>query len=198
MEENKSGLATAGLVLGIIAICTSFLPLINNLSFGLALIGICFSIVCLIKKKSVKKSIVVVIICVLACVITLNSQKVLSDSFNEVSKDFDKMSGNSTEEVLKNDVDVTLGKFTAKEDKYGITDTKLTVKIKNKTNEKKSISVEIEAVDKDGNRIDTDTVYANDLGAGQSQSLDAFTLVSSKNIKKLKKATFKIIEASIY
>ena len=33
MEENKkSGLGTAGLVLGIIGVCTSFIPIINNLS----------------------------------------------------------------------------------------------------------------------------------------------------------------------
>ena len=41
-ETNKSGFATAGLVLGIIGVCTSFIPIVNNLSFILALIGILF------------------------------------------------------------------------------------------------------------------------------------------------------------
>ena len=33
MENKKSGLATAGLVLGIIGICLSFIPIINNAAF---------------------------------------------------------------------------------------------------------------------------------------------------------------------
>lgn len=32
-NTKKSGFATAGIVLGIIGICTSFIPIINNLSF---------------------------------------------------------------------------------------------------------------------------------------------------------------------
>ena len=51
-EIKKSGFATAGLVLGIIGICTSFIPIINNLSFVLGLIGILFCVVSLIKKAS--------------------------------------------------------------------------------------------------------------------------------------------------
>ena len=44
-EIKKSGFATAGLVLGIIGICTSFIPIVNNLSFVLGLIGILFGVV---------------------------------------------------------------------------------------------------------------------------------------------------------
>lgn len=44
-EKKKSGFATAGLVLGIIGICTSFIPILNNISFILGLIGILFGIV---------------------------------------------------------------------------------------------------------------------------------------------------------
>lgn len=51
-EKRKSGFATASLVLGIIALCTSFIPIINNMSFILALIAIVFSIVALVKKAS--------------------------------------------------------------------------------------------------------------------------------------------------
>ena len=52
MEETKkkSGFATAGLVLGIIGLCTSFIPIINNVSFILALIGGIFAIISLFKK----------------------------------------------------------------------------------------------------------------------------------------------------
>ena len=66
MEEEvvkKSGFGTTSLVLGIIGVCTSFLPIINNLSFVLGLIGAIFGIICLIKKASKGKAIAGVILC---------------------------------------------------------------------------------------------------------------------------------------
>ena len=41
-EKEKSGFGTASLVLEIIGICTSFIPIINNLSFVLGLMGLLF------------------------------------------------------------------------------------------------------------------------------------------------------------
>lgn len=197
-EKKKSGFATAGLVLGIIGICTSFIPIVNNLSFVLGAIGVIFAVISLVKKASKGQAIAGVILCVLAIVITINSQKALSDSLNEVSANLDKASGASTEEVLANDANVELGKFEVTKDSYGMTDTKLTVKVTNKTTEKKSFNFHIEAVDATGARINEDYVYANDLAAGQSQSFDIFTYVSSDKLNSMKNATFKIIEASMY
>ena len=197
-EKKKSGFATAGLVLGIIGLCTSFIPIINNVSFILGLIGIIFGIISLIKKASKGQAIAGVILCILAIVITINSQQVLSDSLNEVSSNLDKATGSSTEEVLANDANVELGDFEVIKGSYGITNTKLTVKVTNKTTEKKSFSFHIEAIDSSGARINEDYVYANDLAAGQSQNFDIFTLVSSDKIDSMKNATFKIIEASMY
>ena len=51
-ERKKSGFGTAGLVLGIIGVCTSFIPIVNNVSFVLGLIGGILAIVSLIKKAS--------------------------------------------------------------------------------------------------------------------------------------------------
>lgn len=197
-EKKKSGFATAGLVLGIIGICTSFIPIVNNLSFVLGAIGVIFAVISLVKKASKGQAIAGVILCVLAIVITINSQKALSDSLNEVSANLDKASGASTEEVLANDANVELGKFEVTKDSYGMTDTKLTVKVTNKTTEKKSFNFHIEAVDATGARINEDYVYANDLAAGQNQSFDIFTYVSSDKLNSMKNATFKIIEASMY
>lgn len=197
-EKKKSGFATAGLVLGIIGMCTSFIPIINNLSFILGLIGIIFGIVSLMKKASKGQAIAGVLLCILAIIITINSQKALSDSLNEVSSNLDKATGSSTEEVLANDVDVELGDFEVIKGSYGITTTKLTVKVTNKTTEKKSFNFHIEAIDGSGTRINEDYIYANDLAAGQSQSFDTFTLVTSDKIELMENATFKIIEASMY
>ena len=196
-EKRKSGLATAGLVLGIIGICTSFIPIINNISFILALTGTIFGIVALVKKASKGQAIAAIILCILTIVITVNSQKSVSDSLNTWSQDIDKAAGNSTEEVLKNDVDVQLGNFQITKGSY-TTETVLKATIKNKTNETKSFNIQIEAVDANGNRIATDYIYANNLNAGQSQEFKSFEYVESEKIEQLRNATFKIVEASVY
>lgn len=197
-ETNKSGFATAGLVLGIIGVCTSFIPIVNNLSFILGLIGILFAIVSLVKKASKGQAIAGIIICVLAIVITINSQQALSDSLNAVSSELDKATGNSTEQILKNDVEVSLGNFEVKKGEYGITETKLKVNVKNKTSETKSFSIQVEAVDSNGTRLATDYIYANSLGSGQNQEFKIFEYVESEKIESIKNATFKIVEVSMY
>ena len=74
----------------------------------------------------------------------------------------------------------------------------MTVKVTNKTSETKSFNLHIEAVDESGARINEDYVYANDLAAGQSQSFDIFTYVSSDKLNAMQNATFKIVEASMF
>lgn len=195
---QKSGFATASLVLGIIGLCTSFIPFINNLSAILGLIAIIFGIVSLCKKASKGMAIAGIIISILTIVAVVNSQKALSDSLDTLSKGLDKATGSSTEEVLKNDADVVLGNFEVTKGQYGITNTKLTVKVTNKTSETKSFSIQVEAVDTTGARINQDYVYANNLGAGQEQDFEIFTYINSDKLEAMQNATFKIVEASIY
>lgn len=190
-EVKKSGLATASLVLGIVGIALSFIPIINNAAFILGVFAVILGIIPFIKKASRGKAIAGLILGVLAIFITLSLQ---SEWGNELDKNF----GNSTEEVLAEDVNVTLGSFVATTDKYGLTDTKLVVTVKNITDEQKSYSFHIEAVDTEGKRIDDDYVYVNDLSAGQSQDFEAFTYVESDKIEAMKVASFNIIEASSY
>ena len=197
LETQKSSLCTAGLVLGIIGVCTSFIPIINNLSFIMGVLAVIFGLVS-IKKASKGKMIATVIVGILAIIITLNAQQSLSDSLDTLSEDLDTASGENTEQVLANDVNVVLGDFEATTDEYGLTDTKLTVRVTNKTNETKSFSIQVEAVDSNGNRINQDYVYANNLTAGQSQDFDIFQFVSSDQIKVMQNATFNIVEASAY
>ena len=196
-ETQKSSLCTAGLVLGIIGVCTSFIPIVNNLSFVMGILAVIFGLVS-IKKASKGKMIATVILGILAIIITLNSQKAVSDSLDALSENLDTASGENTEQVLANDVDVVLGDFEVTTDEYGLNDTKLTVKVTNKTNETKSFSIQVEAVDANGNRINQDYVYANNLTAGQSQDFDIFQFVSSDQIEPMQNATFNIVEASAY
>lgn len=177
-QTKRSGFATAGLVLGII--------------------GVVFAIISLAKKASKGKAIAALILSALAIIITLSAQQAAGEALNEVGQELDKATGASTEEVLQNDVNVELGKFNVTTDEYGITKTKMTVKVTNKTNETKSFNIQVEAVDVDGNRISQDYVYANNLTAGQSQDFNIFEFIASEDIEKMQSATFNIVEASSF
>lgn len=201
MYKEKSGLATASLVLGIIGVCLSFIPIVNNVAFVLGVLGIIFSFSPLIKNKSRGKAIAGLILGVLAVVITLYMQKTVSDAVDDAVDDFNnsigEMSGDKTDEILEKCLDVQIGEFKVDEGEY-LTETELAVTVKNKGDEKYSFSVTIEAVDKDGNRIDSDIAYINDLNAGQSTTEKLFYFVSSDKIEDLKNAEFKILEVSKY
>src|SRR5699024_9241649 len=97
-------------------------------------IAIIFGIVALIQKAGKGKIIVTIILGILSIIITLNSQKALSDSFNAISNDLDNALGSSTEEILANDADVIIGNFEVTNGEY-LTETKLNVKVTNKTSE---------------------------------------------------------------
>lgn len=194
-EKKKSGLAVAGLVLGIIGICLSFIPIINNVAFFLGILAIIFGVITLVKKVGGGKAIAALVLGILSIIITLAMQSAISDALDETSKELDKITGESTEEVLKTDVDVKVGEFVVKEGEY-LTETELVVDVKNLTDKKKSFTIHIEAIAEDGSRIDDDYVYANDLNAGQSQQFKIFEYVENEKLDAMKKATFKIVEAS--
>ena len=196
--KNSSGLATAGMVLGIIGVVLSFIPIINNIAFFIGILALIFGIIGIVKKAGKGKAIAGIVLGILSIAITLAMQSAVSDSIDETSKELDKITGNSTEEVLKTEVNVTLGDLQISKDEYGLTDSKMVVTVKNITDKKKSYSLHIEAVDANGNRIQEDYVYANDLSAGQTQNFEIFTYIEDSKIDGMKAATFKIIEASAY
>ena len=201
VTKKKSGLATAGMVLGIIGVCLSFIPIVNNACFFLGALAIIFGIIALLKKRSIAKSITAVICGILAIAITLAMQaavlNAIDDAFDDFDEDMDYLSGEKTNEILEKYLDVSIGKFQVIEYEY-YNDCKLEVTIKNKSEEKASFEIKIEAIDNNGNRIESDTIYANDLGAGQSQKFDIFTLITSDKYSDMQGASFKVFEASMY
>lgn len=207
-KTRKSGFATAGLVLGIVGVCTSYIPIINNLSFIMGLLAFIFGIIALCQKANKGKSIAVIILGLLAIIITYYSQKLVVDTLNnavddmnnavnEFNNEIDTMTGGKTDEILKNNLDVVFGEFTATNNGY-FTETSLKVNVTNKSAENKSFTIQVEAVDAAGTRIDTDYIYVNSLSAGQNQEFEIFNFVSNDKVEKLKSATFNVVEASMY
>ncbi len=198
VKATSSGMAKASLVLGIVAMCTCFIPIINNASFIMGVLAAIFGIVALIKKQRKGKAITGLVLGILSVVITISLQNSWSKALDDLSDDLDTITGDNTEKVLKENVDVTFGSFIGNVDEYGFTDTKLPVNVTNKSNEKKSFSIEIEAIDSNGTRIDTDTIYISNLNPGQTQSETAFTFVSSDKVNSLKSAKFNVVKVSMY
>lgn len=201
MDKNKkSGLAVAGLVLGIIAVVLAAIPIVNNFAFVLAVLALIFGVVVLVKKKGGRgQAIASIVLAVVAIVVVLVSQTfygaVLDEATNQINDSMSRASGESTEELLQNDVDVTLGEFTVTEGEF-IAETVLPVTVTNKVDEAKSYTIQIEAVTEDGTRIQDETVYANNLGANQTQEFEAFSLVTSDQIDALRAAEFRIVSVS--
>ncbi|BDR55233.1 hypothetical protein KIMH_13440 [Bombiscardovia apis] len=92
-QRSMSAMAVSALVLGIIGLVLSFIPIINNLAFILAILGLIFGIVGwrASGKKGHKKgkglAIAGVVLSVLAMLITLGMQSSFSKALDSVDKD---------------------------------------------------------------------------------------------------------------
>ena len=72
VTKKKSGLATAGLVLGIIGICISFIPLMFYISFVLGALSIIFGGISIAKKTSKGKAIAALVLGILTVVLSFS------------------------------------------------------------------------------------------------------------------------------
>ena len=192
-ELKKSGLITAGLVIGIIGLVLSAVPIINNFAAILGALAIIFGIIGIAGAKKRDgagrgMSIAVLIIGVVCVGIVLASQAMygtINDAGKAIQDSVDTSSGKKTDELLKNDVNIEIGKFSATADEYGINKTLLNVKVTNKNTETKSYTIKIEAVDASGTRLAEDTIYANDLKSNGSGSYEAFKYVEAGKVDSI-------------
>ena len=204
VTERKSGLAIAGFIIALLALMGSWVPILNNVSFFFAIISLVFGVFGFIAIKKGKRigqglAIATIILSILSIVVVIATQsfygKVINDAGNTVNKATNDANGTNTQQLLKTNVDVTFGNFTAKTENY-IESTELPVTVKNKAAEKANYTIKIEAVDTKGTRLADDTLYINSLGANQSVSETAFNYVESNKVESLKTATFKVYEVS--
>ena len=81
--KGVSAMAVVGLVLGIFALISSWMPIVNNLSFIVGLLGLVFSIVGIVSASRGKSSgkglaIAALVINIIACVIVLATQSMFA------------------------------------------------------------------------------------------------------------------------
>lgn len=117
MENKKSGLAVAGLVLGIIAVVFSAIPVINYLAFIMGVLAAIFGLVCLGRKRSLGISITGVVLGIAAVAITIIVQSATAKAFDDTFGGlFDDVSSSSSQ--------------TAKQEDYGLNQTAVFKNIK--------------------------------------------------------------------
>ncbi len=90
--KSTSGMGIASLVLGILAILTSFLPFINNGSFVLALLGLIFAVVGIVATKNGKKggrgiAIAGLVLNILSLVIVLATQSMYGAAIDKATEE---------------------------------------------------------------------------------------------------------------
>lgn len=101
-EAGTSGLAVAGLVLGVIAAGTSFMPVINNVSFFIGIVGLVLAIVGYRQTKSGAKkgsgmAIAGIVLCIVSIIVTLLVQAACSAALDSVtSNGTGKVAGSAT------------------------------------------------------------------------------------------------------
>lgn len=105
--------------------------------------------------------------------------------------------GVTTDEILKEYVDISFGEFQVSNSGY-YPDTSLAITVKNKAKKQYTYCITIEAVNENGARIKTDMIYADRLGAEQEIYLTAFKFVESDKISQFKNAAFRVLEINKY
>ncbi len=197
---KKTGLATAGLVLGIIGVVFAFIPVIGMpVAIITGALALLFGILGIVKKhggKAIAATVLgaaAIIVSIIAAASIYGAAESVSSSVASASASLADITGENTEQLLQDTVNVTPGTFTVSADGYT---TQLPVTVKNITDEQHSFSITIAANAADGTQIETDSVYVTDLAGGQSSSEKAFQFVTSDKQEALKTATFVVTSVS--
>jgi hypothetical protein len=202
-KPPSTGLATAGLVLGIIALVFAFIPVVGlPVGVGGGALALLFGLIGMVKKQG-GKAIAGLILGLLAIIISVamanlayKAADAVLDELDEVvasaNADLGDLTGDNTDALLQTDVNVEMGTFT-RDDYF----TKLPVTVTNISDETQSYFITIAAIGADGNQLDTSTISVTDLSAGQSTVEDAFTLVMSDEEAAYQAATFDVTSVSL-
>ena len=195
--KGKSTAAIVGLVLGIVALVTSFVPFVNNLSFILALIGTVFAVVGLVgtlrgKRGGKGLAIASTIVNVLALVIVLATQSMYSAALDEAVNSTSTASTTTTSAPASD----TSAAAADSADKYTIAGealtgdsytSKITGTFTNNSGEKLSyVSVSYSLFDAEGNQVDTAYASTSNLDAGGAWKYEATSLSGTYKVASFK------------
>lgn len=179
--KSKSAMAIAGFVLGCVALLTSFIPIVNNLSFVLALLGLIFTIVGLVGVVKGKKSgkglaIAALAICVVSGAVVLATQSAYSVALDAANPSSTVSSSAQPAEDTSASSDFSVSDEQLNKDTYSTT---VTGTLTNNTGKDLSyVGVTYAFYDKNGNLIDNAYANATSLKAGASWKFEAYVVTA--------------------
>lgn len=105
MEETKkkSSLSTTGMVLGIIAICLCWIPILNYISLILGLLSVIFGLIGIIKNKSRSMAITGFILGLISIYIIYNMYWAVGKALNDISETISDITEVNTSTSTKSD-----------------------------------------------------------------------------------------------
>lgn len=210
-----------------VAFCTSCGRQLNDgsvendkSSFGFALLGFLLPLVGLIlyfvfddkrpkRAKSVGKGALVgvitrIVLTIIAFIASVVFTVHVFDAALDDSTDAIPFFGERVEQMIENmekqaqeNSNVSIGEFKVSTEN-GYTSTALEITVKNKSDERSTIGVTVEAVDAYGTRLDTDYVLVERLSPGQSARASAFQELDPSLTEDFKNAKFNVIEVNMY
>lgn len=193
----RSGLSIAALVLGIIALLTSFLPIINNLSAFLAFIGLILGIIGMVgiakgKKGGKGMGIAALIICVLSIVIVLATQRLYSAALNNASVSVTAGSSSTASASASSSSSSESADYTIADETLDKSNSYMPVitgtLTNNGTTDKSYVGITYNLYDADGNQIGNAYANTNNLKAGSTWKFQATCTVDASKIAKFERA----------
>lgn len=104
----------------------------------------------------------------------------------------------TTEQVLKSQAQVVIGKVYSELEGSGIKQTSLAVTVTNISGKMLSFDLEFAALDKDGKEITRDIAFVPSLEAGKTASIRVFNILGNEMAQKMSNGSFKVVKASSY
>lgn len=204
-QGSKSAVTIISLIVGVIALATSFMPFINNASFFLALVGLVLALVGLIgairhRHAGKGMAIVSLVINVLAIIFVLATQSAYSSALDDAVVDTSDGTA-SSQNVNSSDNQTTDGQTDAS--KYTIADETLSGDSYSATisgtftntsgKELSYVGVTYNLYDADGSQIGNAYANTNNLADGGSWKFDAYCTESLSDI-----ASFRLGDVTAY
>lgn len=192
-----SGMAVASLVLGIIALLTSFLPIINNLSFILAALGLIFAIVGIVgtvrgKRRGKGLAIAALVVNVVSIVVVLATQSMFSTALDEATDQISSGTPTTIESSSSGDAAADAGSDASSDAPYTVADEAITgdaysctitgTFTNTSSNTMSYAQVSYNLYDADGAQIGTALANTNNLASGGTWKFEAVGFESVEDV----------------
>ena len=206
-------MAIVGFVLAILGFLGSWIPFVNIFAAVMGIAGVVLGFVGLSQAKQGRSgkgfSIAAIVLGVVSVLVTIlvwvlfvvaanEASSQYEQTLSEIQEDSDRALGESTDEILANDLGVEVGTFEGTADEFGWVESALPLTLTNTSDEPLTFDLDVDAVAADGTVVESDFVYTDQLAPGESTTVEAFDFIDSENLEAMKTATFEVTRVSAY